>query len=118
MTRDKEQSDLATLIATDRPGINQLPECSAIDIRAGWQADFASIIAYLRYNPFKGTALTVKKGGALPVHRSEFFIIPEQLRWMLNDPMTPGHVKMMILLAYTTGLRSEVSGITVERDRI
>jgi integrase len=26
---------------------------------------------------------------------------------MMNDPRAPGHVKMMILLAYTTGLRSE-----------
>jgi integrase len=41
------------------------------------------------------------------VDRSEFFITPEQFRWMMNDPLTPGHVKMMILLAYTTGLRSE-----------
>ena len=39
--------------------------------------------------------------------RSEFFITPEQFRWMMNDPVTPGHLKMMILLAYTTGLRSE-----------
>ena len=39
--------------------------------------------------------------------RSEFFITPEQFRWMMNDPVTPGHVKMKILLAYTTGLRSE-----------
>jgi integrase len=62
---------------------------------------------YLPYNPFTGTALTVRKGGALPVDRSEFFITPEQFRWMMNDPVTPGHVKMMILLAYTTGLRSE-----------
>lgn len=62
---------------------------------------------YLLYNPFTGTALSVKKGGAPPVDRSEFFITPEQFRWMMNDPVTPGHVKMMILLAYTTGLRSE-----------
>jgi len=62
---------------------------------------------YLPYNPFTGTALTVKKGGAPPVDRSEFFITPEQFRWMMKDPLTPGHVKMMILLAYTTGLRSE-----------
>jgi integrase len=62
---------------------------------------------YLPYNPFTGTALTVKKGGAPPVDRSEFFITPEQFRWMMNDPLTPGHVKMMILLAYTTGLRAE-----------
>ena len=26
---------------------------------------------------------------------------------MLDDPLTPGHLKMMILIAYTTGLRSE-----------
>ncbi len=25
----------------------------------------------------------------------------------MNDSVTPGHLKMMILLAYTTGLRSE-----------
>jgi integrase len=62
---------------------------------------------YLPYNPFTGTALTVKKGGAPPVDRSEFFITPEQFRWMMIDPLTPGHVKMMILLAYTTGLRAE-----------
>jgi integrase len=62
---------------------------------------------YLPYNPFTGTALTVKKGGEPPVDRSEFFINPEQFRWMMNDPLTSGHVKMMILLAYTTGLRSE-----------
>jgi integrase len=62
---------------------------------------------YLPYNPFTGTALTVKKGGEPPVDRSEFFINPGQFRWMLNDPLTSGHVKMMILLAYTTGLRSE-----------
>jgi integrase len=62
---------------------------------------------YLPYNPFTGTALTVRKGGAPPVDRSEFFITPEQFRWMMNDPLTPGHVKMMILIAYTTGLRSE-----------
>lgn len=62
---------------------------------------------YLPYNPFTGTALTVKKGGAPPVDRSEFFITPEQFRWMMNDPLTAAHVKMMILLAYTTGLRSE-----------
>lgn len=62
---------------------------------------------YLPYNPFTGTALTVRKGGAPPVDRSEFFITPEQFRWMMNDPVTPGHLKMMILLAYTTGLRSE-----------
>jgi integrase len=58
-------------------------------------------------NPFTGTALTVKRGGEPPVDRSEFFINPEQFRWMMNDPLTSGHVKMMILLAYTTGLRSE-----------
>lgn len=62
---------------------------------------------YLPYNPFTGTALTVKKGGAAPVDRSEFFITPEQFRWMMNDPLTPAHVKMMILLAYTTGMRAE-----------
>jgi integrase len=62
---------------------------------------------YLPCNPFTGTALTVKKGGAPPVDRSEFFVTPEQFRWMLNDPLTPGHVKMMIPIAYTTGLRSE-----------
>ena len=62
---------------------------------------------YLPYNPFTGTALAVKKGGAPPVDRSEFFITPEQFRWMMNDSVTPDHVKMMILLAYTTGLRSE-----------
>jgi len=62
---------------------------------------------YLPYNPFTGTAITVRKGGAPPVDRSEFFVTPEQFRWMLNDPLTPSHVKMMILLAYTTGLRSE-----------
>ena len=62
---------------------------------------------YLPYNPFTGTALTVKKGGAPPVDRSGFFVTPEQFRWMMNDPLTPGHVKMMILLAYTTGMRSE-----------
>lgn len=62
---------------------------------------------YLPYNPFTGTALTVKKGGAPPVDRSEFFVTPEQFRWMLNDRLTPSPVKMMILLAYTTGLRSE-----------
>ena len=49
----------------------------------------------------------MKKGGAPPVDRSEFFVTPEQFRWMMNDPLTPGHVKMMILLAYTTGMRSE-----------
>jgi integrase len=26
---------------------------------------------------------------------------------MMNDPVSPGHLKMMILLAYTSGLRSE-----------
>jgi len=62
---------------------------------------------YLPYNPLTGTALTVKKGGAPPVDRSEFFITPEQFRWMMNDPLTAAHLKMMILLAYTTGLRSE-----------
>ena len=62
---------------------------------------------YLPYNPFTGTALTVKKGGEPPVDRSELFINPEQFRWMMNDPLTSGHVKMMVLLAYTTGLRSE-----------
>ena len=62
---------------------------------------------YLTFNPFTGTALTVRKGGAPPVDRSEFFVTPEQFRWMLIDPLTPSHVKMMILLAYTTGLRSE-----------
>jgi integrase len=62
---------------------------------------------YLAYNPFAGTALTVKKGGAQPVDRSEFFITPEQFRWMINDPLTPEHLRMMMLLAYTMGLRSE-----------
>lgn len=62
---------------------------------------------YLPYNPFTGTALTVKKGGAPPADRSEFFITPEQFRWMMDDQLTPGHLKMMMLLAYTTGLRSE-----------
>jgi len=62
---------------------------------------------YLPYNPFTGTALTIRKGGAPPVDRSEFFVTPEQFRWMLNDPLTPGHLKMMILIAYTTGLHSE-----------
>jgi integrase len=62
---------------------------------------------YLPYNPFTGTTLTVRKGGEPPVDRSEFFVTPGQFLWMLNDPLTPGHVKMMILIAYTTGLRSE-----------
>lgn len=62
---------------------------------------------YLPYNPFTGAALTVRKGGAPPVDRSEFFITPEQFRWMMNDPLTPDHVKMMMQLAYTAGLRSE-----------
>jgi integrase len=62
---------------------------------------------YLTQNPFAGTALTVRKGGAPPVDRSEFFVNPEQFLWMSNDPLTPSHVKMMILLACTTGLRSE-----------
>jgi integrase len=61
----------------------------------------------LPYNPFTGTALTVKKGGAPPVDRSEFFVTPEQFRGMLNDSLTPGHLKMMILIVYTTGLRLE-----------
>lgn len=30
---------------------------------------------YLPYNPFTGTALAVRKGGAAPVDRSEFFIL-------------------------------------------
>jgi integrase len=62
---------------------------------------------YLPYNPFVGSALSVKKGGAMPVDRSKFFITPEQFRWMQADPQTPGHVKMMELLAYTVGLRAE-----------
>lgn len=62
---------------------------------------------YLLYNPFTGTALSVKKGGAMPVDRSEFFIDPDQFDFMQNDPETPGHVKMMQLLAYTAGLRIE-----------
>jgi integrase len=67
---------------------------------------------YLPYNPFTGTAISVKNAGAAPVDRSEFFITPEQFRWMLNDPETPGHVKVMILLAYTVGLRtSEMLGM-------
>jgi integrase len=61
---------------------------------------------YLPYNPFTGTVLSVKKGGAPPVDRSEFFVSPEQFRWMMNDPETPGHVKTMMLVAYTTGMRS------------
>lgn len=61
---------------------------------------------YLAYNPFTGTALTVKKGGAPRADRSEFFVSPEQFRWMMNDPETPDHVKAMILLAYTCGMRT------------
>lgn len=38
--------------------------------------------------------------------RSEFYIDPEMFRFMLNDSETPIHVKMMILIAYTTGMRS------------
>ncbi len=62
---------------------------------------------YLPYNPFAGSALAVKKGGAPPVDRSKFFVTPEQFRWMQNDPETPGHVKMMQLLAYTAGMRGD-----------
>lgn len=62
---------------------------------------------YLPYNPFTGTALSVKKGGAPPVDRSEFFITPEQFRWMQEDTETPAHVKLMQLLAYTAGMRGD-----------
>jgi len=62
---------------------------------------------YMPYNPFTGTSLTVKKGGAPPVDRSEFYVAPEMFRFMMNDPETPGHVKMMIRIAYTTGMREE-----------
>jgi integrase len=62
---------------------------------------------HLPYNPFTGTALSVKKGGAPPVDRSEFFISPEQFRWMQDDPETPAHVKLMQLLAYTAGMRGD-----------
>jgi integrase len=72
---------------------------------------------YLPYNPFKGTALSVKEGGAPPADRSEFFITPEQFRWMMNDPLTRAHVKMIILLAYTTRLRSE-EFLALKRDVI
>jgi hypothetical protein len=74
---------------------------------AGWRPLLARTLTnavnkhYLPYNPFTGIALTVRKGEAPPVDRSEFFITTEQFRWMMNDPVTPGHVKMMILLAYT-----------------
>lgn len=62
---------------------------------------------YLLFNPFVGSALSVKKGGEPPVDRSKFFISPEQFRFMQADPETPGHVKMMQLLAYTAGMRAE-----------
>jgi integrase len=62
---------------------------------------------YVLYNPFTGSALSVKKGGAPPVDRSKFFISPEQFRFMQADPETPGHVKMMILIAYVAGMREE-----------
>jgi integrase len=62
---------------------------------------------YVPYNPFTGTALTVKRGGALPVDRSRFYITPEQFRWMQSDPDTPAHVKTMQLIAYTAGMREE-----------
>lgn len=62
---------------------------------------------YLPFSPFTGNALSVKKGGAPPVNRSEFFVTPEQFRWKMNAPLTPSHVKKIILLAYASGMRSE-----------
>jgi hypothetical protein len=62
---------------------------------------------YPPYNPFTVTAPTIRKGGAPPVDRSQFLVTPEQFLWMLNDPLMTGHLKMMILIANTTGLRSE-----------
>jgi integrase len=58
----------------------------------------------LPYNPFVNI-ITVT-GGDEPVER-DFYITPEQFRWMQLDPETPGHVKMMELIAYSTGMRGD-----------
>ncbi len=68
---------------------------------------YAADKRYVLYNPFTGTALSVKKGGAPPVDRSKFFITPEQFRWMQADLETPAHVRLMELIAYTAGMREE-----------
>lgn len=67
---------------------------------------FAVLRGDLPYNPFGQKTLVVTRGGARPVER-DFYITPEQFRFMQADQETSSHVRMMQLLAYCMGLRAD-----------
>jgi integrase len=62
---------------------------------------------YAPYNPFLGLALSVTKGGALPVDRSRFFLHPEWFWFIQEDLQTRPMLKMMMWVAMLTAMREE-----------